>query len=116
MDLKTISATLALLGSGALLSACDSKDAGAQKAKKAEPAKEVGATPSGNASKDGAEAEGEMACAPGKCGAGACGAKKDDGTGKDDPQTAHAKGDSDAKDALDGGEGAGGSDAPEDKT
>lgn len=85
MDLKTITATLALLG----LSACGGeakKDA--PKTDDAKPAdvkadaKPADAKPV-EPKKDAVEVKaeggktGEMACAPGKCGAGSCGGKKD---------------------------------------
>jgi hypothetical protein len=82
MDLKTISATLALLGSGLALSACDSKNDKAKADPKADgaPAKEVApAKGEADAKTDAkADAKAEMACAEGMCAPGACGGKKDD--------------------------------------
>ena len=81
MDLKTLLATLTVLGSGATLVACgaqaDKKDSGDKDAKEVPHAK-----PEANAKADGdkgdkAHAEGEMSCAPGQCGEGMCGNKKD---------------------------------------
>ena len=85
MDLKTITATLALLGG---LSACggEAKDAKkdakevtpAKTDAKPEAAKPADAKPA-DAKTDAKPADakaGEMACGEGKCGAGSCGAKK----------------------------------------
>ena len=81
MDIKTITATLALLGSGIPLTACDSGDKPAKEADKAEKkddAKKDGAKADAKKDDAKAEAKGEMACGEGKCGAGGCGGKKDD--------------------------------------
>ncbi len=82
MDIKTITATLALLGSGIPLTACDSAEKPAKEADKAEKgdAKKEDAKDDVKAKTgDKAEAKGEMACGEGKCGgAGGCGAHKDD--------------------------------------
>lgn len=84
MDLKTLLATLTVLGSGATLVACggeaEKKDTGDKDAKEVPHAK-----PEANAKADGdkgdkgdkAGAEGEMSCAPGQCGEGKCGNAKD---------------------------------------
>lgn len=99
MDIKTITATLALLGTGIPLTACDSGEKPAKEADKAE-------TKDGDKAKDDkanakAEAKGEMSCGEGKCGAGGCGAKKGDDKAladgeKKDPTAAPAKADDDA--------------------
>jgi uncharacterized low-complexity protein len=71
MDIKTISATLALLGSSALLPACDSKKDAAE-VKKDEKADAKTDVKAADAKADGdakaADAKGEMACGEGKCG------------------------------------------------
>ncbi len=83
MDIKTITATLALLGSGIPLAACDSAekpatevDAKSEKSEKSEKSDEK-ADEKADVKAD-AESKGEMACGEGKCGAGGCGAKKGD--------------------------------------
>ncbi len=91
MDLKTLLTTLAVLGSGASLVACDkgkaegdkSEDAAKTQAdadkadenKDGEDAKEVEAA-AGDADKGAEKAKGEMACGEGACGEGTCGGKK----------------------------------------
>lgn len=83
MNLKTISTTLALLGTGTLaLTGCDDKKE--QPAKEVEKAKadadanvekaEVDAKDEKADAK--ADAKGEMSCAEGMCGEGACGGSK----------------------------------------
>lgn len=87
MDVRTLMATLAVLGTGAPLAGCNSKPDPAPAAKsEAKPAaKEVPAakpakatptkaaaepgTPAAQAGADAHDEAGEMACAPGKCGA-----------------------------------------------
>ena len=76
MDLKTISATLALLGSSAAVSGCDRKppenqhkDASEIPVDGAKPAPNSGGDPSA------AQAAGEGKCGEGKCGEGNCGGK-----------------------------------------
>jgi len=104
MDIKTITATLALLGSGVPLTACDSAE---KPAKETKDAKEKGADDKGKddvkANADKADDKAEMACGEGKCGgAGGCGAKKDDdkaladGEKKDEAAGEAAKADEDA--------------------
>lgn len=89
MDIKTITATIALLGSGTLVAAgCDdakkpaaevdgakkSKDGAKKDAAKAKDAKKTNADVAKKDAKK--DAKGEMACGEGKCGAGgSCGAK-----------------------------------------
>ncbi|MCR9164351.1 MAG: hypothetical protein ACE37F_22095 [Nannocystaceae bacterium] len=75
MDIKTITATLALLGTGMPLAACDSGEKPAKEADKAEKKADAKDEDKANAK---AEDKGEMACGEGKCGAGGCGAKKGD--------------------------------------
>ncbi len=81
MDLKTISATLALLGSGVLVG-CDGKPS---------PAKEVDGGGKDGAGKAGG-GEAEMSCAPGACAPGMCG-----GHGKEEPTEVDATKDEPAK-------------------
>lgn len=105
MDLKTITATLALLGSTTMAGCGEAKKTVTTETKtevtvtKPE-AKEVKAevkevTPAKT------EAKGEMKCGEGKCGEGACGGKKNDGEvdGKAIPVDAAKTGDAAAKPA-----------------
>ncbi len=91
MDIKTITATLALLGSGTILGACDSAEkpateVGAEKAK----AGDAAAKDKVEAKTDEAANKAEMSCAEGKCAAGGCGGKKHDE--KDEGKKAFADG------------------------
>jgi hypothetical protein len=121
MDIKTISATLALLGSGLVLEACDDGkkpatevDAAKDKSKdgkdgaKDKPATDAAAA-KGDSAKD-ASAKGEMACGEGKCAPGACGAHKDADEG-----AVHAKSE-DSKEEAPADDGEQPDDADEDKT
>lgn len=87
MDLKTLLTTLAVLGSGASLVACDKGKAEEDKSEDAaktdadaenkggEDAKEVSAA-EGDADKGGEKAKGEASCGEGSCGEGTCGGEK----------------------------------------
>ena len=106
MDIKTITATLALLGSGVPLTACDSAEKPATETKDAKDADKKDAKGDKGDVKanadEKAEDKGEMACGEGKCGgAGGCGAKKDDkaladGEKKDEAAGEAPKADEDA--------------------
>jgi hypothetical protein len=74
MTLKTVLATLAVLGSGASLGACGGEEKAPKDAKEVPHAKEgeKAKAADGGEKKEEAHAkgdEGEMTCAPGKCGA-----------------------------------------------
>ncbi len=78
MDIKTISATLALLGSSILLPACDDAKKDAAEVKKDEKKADVKApeadaktpaAPTDAKAPAAADAKGEMSCGEGKCGA-----------------------------------------------
>ena len=75
MDIKTITATLALLGTGIPLTACDSGEKPAKEAEKADK-KDGDKADKKDEANAKAEDKGEMSCGEGKCGAGGCGAKK----------------------------------------
>ena len=112
MNLKTISTTLALLGTGSLgLTACDDKkEAPAKEVDKAKPDTNANAEKAKTAEEDKGDdkshAKGEMSCGEGACGEGACGGAK---------KAVHAEGDEDAaKDAP--AEDAPAEDAVEDKS
>jgi hypothetical protein len=94
MDLETIFATLALLGTGAALPACDG---GKKDATEVDKSKADAKAADGKADAKADAKAGEMACgAEGACGAGACGGAKD-ADAKDADADAKADG-ADAKD------------------
>jgi hypothetical protein len=106
MDIKTISATLALLGSGLTLPACDDAKKDATEVDKKADAKDGDKAKDGEAVKADGNAKaadkskaGEMACGEGGCGEGNCGGKKaaDDG---DDDKALAGDGEPEAKDAA----------------
>jgi outer membrane murein-binding lipoprotein Lpp len=104
MDLKTITATLALLGS-TTMAGCDgdAKKEAVKTETKTEvkevktEVKEVKAPDAKEVSPAKTEAKGEMKCGEGKCGEGACGGKKTEGDGKAVPVDAAKTGDAAAK-------------------
>jgi hypothetical protein len=90
MDLKTISTTLALLGSSAVVTACDKKPPENQRKDAAEIPVD-GAQPAEGAA---AAERGEGSCGEGKCGEGTCGTKADmDGAAKAVPVAPNPEGD-----------------------
>lgn len=103
MDLKTITATLTLLGS-TTMSGCGEAKKDAKSEAKTE-VKEVKTevkevkTEAKEVTPAKTEAKGEMKCAEGKCGEGACGGKKTDGDGKAIPVDAAKAGDAAEKPA-----------------
>jgi hypothetical protein len=111
MDIKTISATLALLAGGVTLGACDddkkpATEVDAAKKGEAKPAadKEKGEDDKANAKAD-KEDKGEMACGEGACGGeGGCGGKKHDKADGDE-KTVHADGEEGEKAEGDKAEG-----------
>jgi hypothetical protein len=101
MDLKTITATLTLLGS-TTMSGCGEAKKDAKTEAKTEVKTEVKEvktevkevkTEAKEVTPAKTEAKGEMKCAEGKCGEGACGGKKTDGDGKAIPVDAAKAGD-----------------------
>lgn len=96
MDLETIFATLALLGTGAALPACDGGKKDATEVDKSKADAKAGDTPTDAKTDAKADAKaGEMACgAEGACGAGACGGAKD-ADAKDPDAKAEAKAEDD---------------------
>lgn len=113
MDLKTIMATLAVLGAGTSLGGCggDAKksDAADTKTDAKTDAKEVPHAKGGEGEDAKANAEGEMSCAPGQCGEGMCGAEKKTGDKPDEKALAN-QGEKDDEDDKSGEAAAGNAD------
>jgi len=105
MDLKTITATLALLGS-TTMTGCGGGGETKKEVVKTETktevkpeVKEVKAADAKEVTPAKTEAKGEMKCGEGKCGEGACGGKKTDEPGAAVPVDAAKTGDAAAKPA-----------------